>query len=153
MLSPDQKTQVSKTLGHDAEIMSNTQLTEQLAGQPPAVQAEIIRINTHARHRALEVALIIPTVAALLGFLNSFRMLREPSPYPRPPPTEWSSADTASAQLSASPPLARKGPTNSGYRGRVDADKGAGTDRQSRSPSTWMRWSSAEDLRGPAVPV
>ena len=82
VLTPDQKTQVSKTLEHDAEIMSNTQLTKQLAGEPPATQAEIVRINTEARHRALQIALIIPTLAALLGFLNSFRMLREPEPIP-----------------------------------------------------------------------
>ena len=36
-------------LEHDAELMSNTQLEELLADEPPAVQAEIIRINTDAR--------------------------------------------------------------------------------------------------------
>jgi Na+/melibiose symporter-like transporter len=81
-LTPDQKTHVSKTLEHDAEIMSNTQLTKQIAGEPQATQDEIVRINDTARHRALQVALIIPTLAALLGFLNSFRMLREPEPTP-----------------------------------------------------------------------
>ncbi len=40
--------------------MSNTQLAALLAGQPPEVQAEIIRINTEARHLALQVALLVP---------------------------------------------------------------------------------------------
>jgi hypothetical protein len=46
------------------------------------VQAEIIRINTDARHYALQIALIIPLLAGLLGFLNSFRMIRLPEPKP-----------------------------------------------------------------------
>jgi EmrB/QacA subfamily drug resistance transporter len=82
VLSPAQQQQVGKALEHDAEVMTNTQLREQLAGQPPAVQAEIVDINTDARPRALQVALLIPTLAALLGLFNSFRMLREPEPTP-----------------------------------------------------------------------
>ena len=82
VLSPAQQQQVSKALEHDAEVMTNTQLTKQLAGQPPDVQAEIVDINTDARPRALQVALLIPALAALLGLLNSFRMLREPEPTP-----------------------------------------------------------------------
>ena len=82
VLSPSQQEQVSKELEHDAEIMSNTALKEQLKGQPPAVQDEIIRINTHARHVALQVALLIPLLAALLGLFNSFRMMRVPDPRP-----------------------------------------------------------------------
>ena len=35
VLPPAEKQQVSKTLEHDAEVMSNTQLKQQLAGQPP----------------------------------------------------------------------------------------------------------------------
>ena len=62
--------------------MSNTQLEEQLAGQPEAIQDEIIRINTDARPRALQVALLIPTLAGLLGFVLSFRMMRLPDPAP-----------------------------------------------------------------------
>ena len=44
------------------------------------VQAEIIRINTEARPFALQVALLIPILAGLLGLLNSFRMMRLPDP-------------------------------------------------------------------------
>ncbi len=82
VLTPPEKTQVATTLNHDAEVMSNTALTQLLEGQPPAVQAEILRINTDARHRALQVALLVPLIAAVLGFLNAFRMLREPEPEP-----------------------------------------------------------------------
>ncbi|MFY9998454.1 MAG: hypothetical protein WAK76_03080, partial [Trebonia sp.] len=57
-----------------------TQLQKQLAGQPPKTQEEIIRINTQARHIALQVALLIPILAGLIGLLISFRMMRQPDP-------------------------------------------------------------------------
>jgi Major Facilitator Superfamily len=76
------KQQISKTLEHDAQIMTNTALEKQLAGEPKDVQAEVIRINTRARHIALQIALLIPILAGLLGLLNSFRMLRLPEPVP-----------------------------------------------------------------------
>ena len=60
--------------------MSNTDLTVLLAGQTPEVQAEIIRINTEARPFALQVALLIPIFASLIGFVISLRMLRQPDP-------------------------------------------------------------------------
>jgi hypothetical protein len=62
--------------------MSNTRLEEVLAGEPEEIKAEIIRINTDARPRALQVALLIPVLAGLVGFLNSFRMMRLPDPAP-----------------------------------------------------------------------
>ena len=64
--------------------MTNTQLAELLRSEPPAVQQEVIRINTEARPVALQVALGIPILAALLGLLNSFRMSRLPELAPRP---------------------------------------------------------------------
>jgi hypothetical protein len=82
VLTPAQQEQVADALEHDAEVMSNTQLEEQLAGQPEKTQDEIIRINTDARPRALQIALLIPILAALAGFLNSFRMIRLPDPVP-----------------------------------------------------------------------
>jgi MFS family permease len=82
VLSPRQQTQVAKYLEHDAQVMSNTQLEEQLKGQTPKVQAEMIHINTVARHRALQIALLVPLIAALLGLLASFRMMRLPDPVP-----------------------------------------------------------------------
>jgi hypothetical protein len=77
-----QQEQVADALEHDAEVVTNTALTEQLAGQPADVQAEIIRINTDTRPIALQVAMLIPLLAALLGLFNSFRMLRQPDPTP-----------------------------------------------------------------------
>ena len=49
---------------------------------PADVQDEIIRINTDARHRALQVALLIPILAGLAGLFTSFRMMRIPEPEP-----------------------------------------------------------------------
>jgi hypothetical protein len=82
VLPPAEQQQVANALQHDAEIMSNTQLQQQIANQPQAIQDEIIRINTDARPRALQVALLVPILAALGGLLNSFRMLRVPEPTP-----------------------------------------------------------------------
>ena len=63
-------------------MMSNTQLEELLVGQPAEIQAEIIRINTDARPLALQVALLVPLLAALVGLFISFRMMRLPDPTP-----------------------------------------------------------------------
>src|SRR6201996_7990227 len=82
VLSPAQQQQVAHALETDAQIMSNTQLQEQLASHPEKVQNEIIRINTDARHLALQIALLIPILAGALGLLNSFRMMRLPDPVP-----------------------------------------------------------------------
>jgi len=82
VLAPAEQQQVANALEDDAEVMSNTQLEEQLAGQPPDVRAEILRINTDARPLALQVALLIPLLAGLLGLGNSFRMARLPDPAP-----------------------------------------------------------------------
>ena len=57
-------------------MMSNTQLEAQLANQPEDVQDEIIRINTEARPLALQAALLVPLLAALLGIVQAFRMVR-----------------------------------------------------------------------------
>ena len=82
VLSAAQQQQVANTLEHDAEVMSNTQLEQQLVGEPKDVQAEILSINTEPRHIALQVALLIPILAGLLGLFNSFRMMRLPDPRP-----------------------------------------------------------------------
>ena len=62
--------------------MSDTRLEEQLAGQPAEIRDEVVRINTDARPRALQVALLIPILAGLLGLFNGFRMMRRPDPAP-----------------------------------------------------------------------
>jgi hypothetical protein len=69
-------------LEHDAELVTNTQLEELLAGQPQEIRDEIIRINTDARPRALQFALLVPILAALAGLVDSFRMIRIPEPEP-----------------------------------------------------------------------
>jgi EmrB/QacA subfamily drug resistance transporter len=78
LLSPAQQQQVAQALEDDAELMSNTQLDQQLEGQPEPIQDEIIRINTDARPLALQVALLVPILASLAGLFNSFRMMRLP---------------------------------------------------------------------------
>jgi EmrB/QacA subfamily drug resistance transporter len=80
VLAPAEQQVVADALEHDAEVMTNTDLEVLLVDQPPAVQAEIIRINTEARPLALQVALLIPILASLLGLLISFRMIRLPDP-------------------------------------------------------------------------
>ena len=81
-LTPAEQEQVATALEEDAQVMSNTQLEEQLDGQPQDVQDEIVRINTEARPFALQVALLVPLVAALLGLVTSLRMMRLPDPTP-----------------------------------------------------------------------
>ena len=49
VLSGAEQQQVAKVLEHDAEVVSNTQLEKQLAGQPQKTQDEIIKINTQAQ--------------------------------------------------------------------------------------------------------
>jgi EmrB/QacA subfamily drug resistance transporter len=76
------KERVARTLEDNAQVMSNTQLDELLVDEPPAVEAEILRINTEARPPALQVALLVPLIAALIGLVNAFRMgrLKDPKP-------------------------------------------------------------------------
>jgi MFS family permease len=80
VLPPAEQQVVAQTLEDNAQVMTNTDLTALLAGQPPAIQDEIIRINTAARPIALQIALLIPILAALGGLLNSFRMIGKPDP-------------------------------------------------------------------------
>ncbi|NKY38382.1 MFS transporter [Cellulomonas septica] len=82
VLDSAQQEQVSRALDDDAQLMSTTQLTELLADEPPAVQDEIVRINDEVRPRALQVALLLPLVAGLLGLVNALRMRRLPDPAP-----------------------------------------------------------------------
>ena len=80
VLPPTEQQQVAQVLEDDAEVMSNTQLEQLLVDQPPEIQDEIIRINTDARPLALQIALLIPILAGLIGLFNSFRMRRIPEP-------------------------------------------------------------------------
>jgi MFS family permease len=82
VIPPAEQQQVTAVLDEDAQVMSNTALTELLAGQPPEIQAEIIRINTEVRPFALQVALLVPLLAGLLGLVTSFRMVSVPEVEP-----------------------------------------------------------------------
>ncbi|HET6954081.1 MAG TPA: MFS transporter [Acidimicrobiales bacterium] len=73
---------IADALEDDAQVMSNAQLEELLAGQPDDVSDEIVRINTDARDRSLQVALLVPVSAGLVGLVNTFRMRRLPDPTP-----------------------------------------------------------------------
>ena len=78
VIPPAEQQQIAATLESDAEVMSNTALDEQITGQPPAVEAEVLAINEDARNLSLQVALLVPLLAGLLGLVNSFRMLHLP---------------------------------------------------------------------------
>ena len=82
VLSPAEQQQVATGLQKNAEVMTNTHLDHLLAGQPADVKAEILHINTKARPIALQIALLVPLIAALLGLFNGFRMTRLPDPDP-----------------------------------------------------------------------
>src|SRR6478609_1111177 len=74
--------QIAAALEDDAEVMSNTQLDQQITSEPPAVEEEVLAINNDARNLSLQIALLVPLLAGLLGFANSFRMLRLPDQKP-----------------------------------------------------------------------
>ena len=78
VIPPAQQDQIATTLEDNAEVMTNTQLDKLLVGEPPAIEAEILRINTDARNLALQVALLVPVLAGLIGLVNGFRMRRLP---------------------------------------------------------------------------
>src|SRR6476661_3543391 len=80
VLTPEQAQEVGVALEKDAEVMTKTALDALIVNQPPEVEAEIIRINTEARPFALQVALLIPILASVLGLFTSFRMIRQPDP-------------------------------------------------------------------------
>ena len=82
VIPPAQQQQIADTLEDDAEIMSNTQLERLLADEPADVQDAVLDINAEARDRSLQIALLVPILAGLLGVLNAFRMRRLPDPEP-----------------------------------------------------------------------
>jgi MFS family permease len=82
VLRPSEQQQVAKALEKNAELMSNTQLEDLLRGTRPAVKDEILHINSTARPIALQIALLIPLIAGLIGLTNGLRMTRLPDPEP-----------------------------------------------------------------------
>jgi hypothetical protein len=82
VLPAAEREQVATVLEEDAQVMSNTQLEELLAAQPEEIAEEIVRINTESRPRALQAALLVPLLAAVIGFVNGFRMMKLPDVKP-----------------------------------------------------------------------
>jgi LPXTG-motif cell wall-anchored protein len=78
VLDPAEKQRVATVLEDDAQVMSNSRLEELLAGQPDDVREEIVAINTDVRPRALQIALLVPLLAALIGLVVGFRGIRLP---------------------------------------------------------------------------
>jgi MFS family permease len=82
VLPPADQQRVAEVLEDDAQVMRNTELEQLLEGQPEEIQDEILRINTDARPRSLQIALLVPIIAGLIGSLNALRMMRLPEPTP-----------------------------------------------------------------------
>jgi hypothetical protein len=78
-----QQQQIADKLEEDAEVTSSAKLEQLLAEEPEPVQDEVLRINTDATNRSLQVALLIPIIASLIGLFNSSRMMRLPEIEPR----------------------------------------------------------------------
>jgi MFS family permease len=74
----DQQQQIAEKLDEDAEVTSSAKLEQLLAEEPEAVQDEVLSINMDATNRSLQVALLVPIIAGLIGLFNSFRMMRMP---------------------------------------------------------------------------
>jgi MFS family permease len=82
VLPPGDQERVAEVLEDDAQVMSDAQLQELLAGQPQAIQDEILSINADARDLALQIALLVTLAAAVVGVVNAFRMMRLADPKP-----------------------------------------------------------------------
>jgi MFS family permease len=82
VLPPEDQQRVAEVLEEDAQVVSDAQLEALLVGQPQTVQDEIIRINDEARSVALQVALSVSLIAAIIGLVNGFGMMRLPDPEP-----------------------------------------------------------------------
>ncbi|HZB18360.1 MAG TPA: MFS transporter [Blastococcus sp.] len=80
-----QQEQIADVLEEDAQVLSNTQLDAVLDDQPEDVRAEILRINSEARDVSLQIALLVPVLAGLIGLANAFRMSRLPDIVPSAP--------------------------------------------------------------------
>jgi len=78
VIPQDQQQLIATALEDNAELVSTTQLELLLDDEPENIQDEIIRINSDAGDVALQVAMLVPVLACLFGFLNSFRMMRLP---------------------------------------------------------------------------
>jgi EmrB/QacA subfamily drug resistance transporter len=78
VIPPASQEVIADKLEDDAQVVSTTQLDQLLETQPAPVREEIVSINSDATDRSLQVALLIPILASLLGLFNAFRMMRLP---------------------------------------------------------------------------
>jgi len=78
VIPDNQKQTIATAMEDNAQIVSDTQLQQLVAAEPPPVQSEIVAINDQARSLSLQVAMLVPVLACLLGFINAFRMVRLP---------------------------------------------------------------------------
>jgi hypothetical protein len=89
VLPPDDKEHIAAVLEEDAQLLSTTQLELLVDDQPEEIGDEVVRINTEARPIALQIALLVPLVSALLGLVVSLRMGRLPDIVPNPSAEEF----------------------------------------------------------------
>jgi EmrB/QacA subfamily drug resistance transporter len=82
VIPPAQQQAIADQLDEDAEVVSNTQLEEEIAHKPKAVQEEVLSINNDATNLSLQIALLVPILAGLIGLFNSFRMVHLPEVTP-----------------------------------------------------------------------
>jgi MFS family permease len=78
VIPPAEQELIADALEDNAQLVSTTQLEELLADQPDEIRDEIVRINSDAGNLALQVAMLVPILACLFGFINAFRMMRLP---------------------------------------------------------------------------
>lgn len=82
VIPPAQQQAIANSLDEGAEVVSNTQLEEEISRKPKEVQDEVLSINNDATNLSLQIALLVPILAGLIGLLNSFRMMRLPDVAP-----------------------------------------------------------------------
>src|SRR3954452_15391766 len=82
VIPPATQKQIAQKLEDGAQVTSSAQLNKAVEGQPPEGRDEIVRTTDAAAHRSFQVALVVPILTALLGWLTSFRMMRLPAPRP-----------------------------------------------------------------------
>lgn len=88
VVPPADQQRIAEVLEEDAQVMSDAQLEELLAGQPEDVRREVVSINDDARDLALQVALVVSLLAAIAGVALALRMMRLPDPAPSNAATE-----------------------------------------------------------------
>ncbi len=73
-----QQEQIANKLEDDAQVVSNARLEQLLAEEPVDVREEILQINDDSTDLSLQVALLVPILACLIGLFNASRMMRLP---------------------------------------------------------------------------